>query len=235
MVYKWLNIVRNALYPPRCVLCGQHGFGKHDLCQGCLASLPYNSLACMQCGVPLTQSETTCGPCRMRPPPYAISHIPFKYASPLDHLLQQLKFHQQLHLATLLGRLMSEGLTGRERALPECLLPVPLHNNRIRERGYNQALELARVLSHRLSIPLEVGLCHRQRATAPQTSLDGDQRRRNLRGAFVLREGCVPSHVAIVDDVVTTGTTVNELAKTLRRAGVETVEVWACARAGDIR
>jgi ComF family protein len=233
MVYNWLKTVRYALYPPYCVLCGRPGEAGRDLCRGCLSSLPDIPHACLRCGIPLSQGDTLCGPCYRHPPPYLFSHIPFRYASPLDHLLQQLKFHRQLHLATLLGELLVERVGRRERPLPECLLPVPLHPDRLRERGYNQALELARVVSRRLAIPLDAGLCRRQHATAPQTSLDGEERRRNLRGAFTVRQGGIPQHVAIIDDVVTTGTTVNELARTLRRAGVETVEVWACARAGS--
>jgi ComF family protein len=153
----------------------------------------------------------------------------------MDFLLLQLKFHQKLHLASLLGGLLAEALEGRAAPLPDCLVPVPLHPQRLRERGYNQALELARVVSTRLAVPLDATLCVRQRATAPQTALDGKERRRNLHGAFTVREGNLPRHVAIIDDVVTTGTTVGELARTLRRAGVDTVEVWACARAGTRR
>jgi len=180
----------------------------------------------------LATAGAICGPCHQRPPPFASSHIPFRYAAPLDYLLQQLKFHQRLYLAALLGDLLAEGLAGREGALPECLLPVPLSPGRLRERGYNQSQELARVVSRRLAIPLEGGLCERQRETAPQTALDGKARRRNLRGAFRVQGDSLPRHVAIIDDVVTTGTTVGELARTLRRAGVDRVEVWACARAG---
>lgn len=235
MVYNWLKFIQNKLYPYHCVLCGQPGVDGLDLCPGCYASLPGKANACMRCGMPLEQAGTLCGLCHRHPPPYLISHIPFFYASPLDHLLQQLKFHQRLHLATLLGQLMAEGLKVRGGPLPECLLPVPLHADRLRERGYNQALELARVISCHLGIAVDAELCRRHRSTAPQTSLDGDERRKNLRGAFVVRKGELPRHVAIIDDVVTTGTTVKELAKTLRRAGVEVVEVWACARAGDIR
>lgn len=116
--------------------------------------------------------------------------------------------------------------------MPHYLLPVPLHPERLRERGYNQALELARPLSRILGIPIAHRLCTRRRATLAQTSLDGGERRRNLRGAFLPSLGEMPRHVAIIDDVVTTGTTVEELARTLRLAGVEVVEVWACARAG---
>ncbi len=233
MVYNWLNIIRRMCYPPCCVLCGQAGEAGLDLCRGCLATLPVNSHACVRCGVPLQHSGLLCGGCLKQPPPFQTSHIPFCYASPIDHLLQQLKFHRQLHLATLLGSLLAKGMSGREAALPEGLLPVPLHPDRLRERGYNQALELARVVSRYLNIPLLPELCQRKRATPPQTSLNGEERRRNLRGAFAVREGVPPRHIAIVDDVVTTGATVHELARVLGRAGVETVEVWACARAGN--
>jgi len=151
----------------------------------------------------------------------------------MDHLLRQLKFHQQLHLAPLLGGLLADGLAVRETALPESLLPVPLHPQRIRERGYNQSLEVARVVAQRLGITLNPGLCVRQKATAPQTALDGKARRRNLRGAFCVQAGTLPRHVAVIDDVVTTGATVRELAQTLRQSGIDTVEIWACARAGE--
>jgi ComF family protein len=231
-VYKWLRFVRNALYPSHCVLCGGKGESGLDLCRGCLAELPRLTQACRRCGAPLGIAAALCGPCSRRPPSFARSHIPFRYEAPLDHLLQQLKFHQNLHLAPLLATLMAEAIGKREAPLPQYLLPVPLHPQRLRERGYNQALELARPLSRLLGIPLAPRLCRRRHPTLPQTSLKGKERRRNLRGAFVAFGRGMPRHLAIVDDVVTTGATVEELARTLRRAGVEEVEVWACARAG---
>lgn len=232
-VYNWLKIVRNSLYPPRCVLCGRPGDGGMDLCQGCRDELPFNHRCCLRCGIPLEISGTVCGPCNRRPPPFIRSHIPFRYEAPLNYLLRQLKFHQKLHLAPLLGGMIAATISGRDEPLPQCLLPVPLHPGRLQERGYNQSLELARPLSRLLDIPIEHRLCSRERATLAQTSLQGAERRRNLRGAFLVAKGKLPRHVAIVDDVVTTGTTVLELASTLRKAGVEEVEVWACARAGS--
>lgn len=231
-VYNWLKFIRRALYPPRCVLCGLPGDAWMDLCRGCREELPWNSQACLRCGAPLATPGAVCGPCTRHPPSFLRSHIPFRYEAPLDYLLQQLKFHQGLHLAPLLAELLAEAIRGRAAPLPQCLLPVPLHTGRLRERGYNQALELARPLSRLLDIPVAPELCRRQRATLAQTSLQGKERRRNLRGAFVTGGGEMPRHVAIVDDVVTTGATVEELARTLRRAGVAEVEVWACARAG---
>lgn len=159
------------------------------------------------------------------------SYVPLHYAPPVDYLLQQMKFHQKLDLVPLLAGFIVDEVTQREGDMPELIVPVPMHRVRLRQRGYNQALELARELSKRLGIPLDWRSCRRQRHTVAQTSLQGKERRKNLRGAFAL-QGKLPSHVAIVDDVVTTGATVQEFALTLRRAGVETVEVWACARAG---
>lgn len=231
-VYNWLQFVRFSLYPRRCVLCGEPGHSERDLCHACLADLPWNRLACRCCGAPLQTPEAICGPCQRRPPPYALSQIPFRYESPLNALLPQLKFQHKLHLAPLFADLLAEMVSARSEPLPQALLPVPLHAGRLKERGYNQALEIARPLSRQLGVPLALQLCTRQRHTPAQTTLTGAERRRNLRGAFVVRAGEVPQHVAIVDDVVTTGATVEELARTLRRAGVETVEVWACARAG---
>lgn len=231
-VYNWLNIVRTAVYPQRCILCGNPGHGELDLCTACIGMLPWNSPACSRCGSPLEVAGVVCGPCQRKPPSFIRSHIPFRYEAPLDTLLPELKFRQKLYLAPLLAHLMMESIGQRDEPLPEVLLPVPLHAGRLRERGYNQALEITRPLARQLQISLVQDLCIRERETPAQTSLSGSERRRNLRGAFTVKTGNVPRHVAIVDDVVTTGATVEELARTLRRAGVETVEVWACARAG---
>jgi ComF family protein len=110
------------------------------------------------------------------------------------------------------------------------LVPVPLHPGRLAERGYNQALEIARVLGGGLDLPLDSRCCHRVAATPPQAGLDEVARRRNIRGAFAVHSPLPWSRVAIVDDVVTTGSTVSELARVLRRAGVREIEVWAAAR-----
>lgn len=231
MVYNWLIRSHQGLFPPRCALCDQPGAGGRDLCLGCLADLPRNNHACLRCGVPLSDGATLCGPCNHAPPPFERSIIPFRYAPPLDHLLQQLKFHQRLHLAPLLGELLAEAVMARNEPKPELILPVPLHRNRLRERGYNQAIELARPLVQQLAIPFAHDRLKRLRHTAAQTSLKGKERRKNLRGAFAVT-GKLPGRVAVLDDVVTTGATVSELARSLKRSGVETVEIWAIARAG---
>lgn len=229
-VDHWLKTIQQAIYPPRCLLCDAPGEAGRDLCAACAADLPHNPVACSLCALPLAaHEEGLCGGCLKRTPPLESSIIPFRYAPPLDHLMLALKFNRQLVNARLLGGLMAEAIAARGDALPDCILPVPLHNGRLRERGYNQALELARPVSRRLGIPLENRLAVRATATAAQSSLEKKERLRNIRGAFAL-VGEPPAHIAILDDVVTTGSTVNELARVLRRGGAKRVVVWACAR-----
>jgi ComF family protein len=149
----------------------------------------------------------------------------------VDHLLKRLKFSGELALGSLLGELLAEQMALRTDPLPQQLIPVPLHPARLRERGFNQATELARAIGKHLEIPPAWRLCRRQRNTQPQSLLSNTARRLNLRNAFSV-SGTPSAHVAIVDDVMTTGHTSNELARALKQAGAEKVEVWVIARAG---
>ncbi|ADJ27928.1 ComF family protein [Nitrosococcus watsonii] len=225
----WLEILWRGLYPPRCALCGAPGTPEHDLCAPCRRDLPALGAACSRCARPLPIAGI-CGACQQQAPPQHYTFSPFRYAPPLDYLLLQLKFHGKLHLAPLLGQLTAEYLEQRVHPLPECIIPVPLHPTRLRERGFNQALELARPVAKQLKIPIHYKAVQRQRNTARQSELPRQERKRNLRGAFALNNTLTARHVAIMDDVLTTGHTVAELTKTLRRGGAQMVEVWTCAR-----
>lgn len=229
-VYNWLKGARSLLYPAHCLLCGNDAEGM-DLCTACLEELPYNRCCCPRCGLALDGVGLLCGACQTHPPPFDRSVIPLRYEAPVDHMIRQLKFQQRLQLAPLLGEVMAGAVRARAQPLPALLLPVPMSGRRLRERGYNQALELARSVSRQLAIGLDWQCGRRSRHTAPQLGLSRRERLTNLRGAFVV-EGRVPSHVAIIDDVVTTGATVAEYARALRRAGAQEIEVWAVARAG---
>jgi ComF family protein len=145
-------------------------------------------------------------------------------------LIHGFKFHKKLGLARLLGGLMAESLRDRIDVMPEALIPVPLHRLRLCERGFNQAMELARPVSRRLECSLAHDGCRRVRATEMQSLLSADARRRNVQGVFEITRR-FPGHVAIIDDVMTTGSTVAELAQALRHAGAERVDVWVLARA----
>jgi ComF family protein len=222
-----------TLLPVRCLLCGGSGAAERDLCGGCQADLPRNHTCCARCALPLAHAAAQCGECLRREPAYSRAWAPFRYAHPLDLLEARFKFRRDLAAGRVLAELLVESAS-RNPSLqrPQRLLCVPLHASRLRERGFNQALELARPLARALGIPLDTRLLQRTRHTAAQTGLDAGERRRNLNGAFAVgRVDSVPAHVAILDDVMTTGSTLNECARVLRRAGVVRVDVWALARA----
>ena len=173
--------------------------------------------------------SATCPACTARPPPLDGTHAAFDYAFPLDRLLPRLKFHRDFAAGRVLAQCMAERFAALPR--PQALVPVPLHRGRLRQRGYDQALELARPLAKTLDLPLQAGLLQRCRATRAQSRLDADARGRNLRGAFrVDTRATLPAHVALVDDVMTTGATLHAAAETLRAAGVARVDAWVCAR-----
>lgn len=172
-----------------------------------------------------------CGQCLAQPPAIDRSIIPYVYAAPLDRLITGLKFHQRLSHARLLAELLLPHIPDDIVQSLELLLPVPLHPQRLRQRGFNQALEICRFLATHLAIPMDSRTCRRIKPTLAQTSLDVAARRRNVRQAFEMQTSPTVQHVAIVDDVVTTGQTVNALARCLKQAGITQVSVIAVARA----
>jgi ComF family protein len=231
-VYNWPRIIQKLVFPPTCLLCGDPGAADRDLCQACAEALPYLETACPVCGLPLAApaASPTCGACQQQSPPFDRMVTVFRYEEPARHLIQSLKFGARHANARLLGALLADRVAVTASP-PEAIIPVPLHPARYRERGFNQSLEIARVMSRQTGIPLDYAACRRIRHTDAQARLNAEQRRRNIRRAFHVDPSLPYRHVAILDDVVTTAATVGELAKTLRRAGVTTVEVWACARA----
>ncbi|HXS03964.1 MAG TPA: ComF family protein [Rhodanobacter sp.] len=225
----WFGLHRFVL-PLRCLLCGAAGANGIDLCADCAAELPRNRSCCARCALPLAVPAELCGECLRHEPPWDAAWAPFRYGWPLDRLESLYKFSGDLAAGRVLSAMWQR--ESRPVELPEVLLCVPLHRSRLRQRGYNQALELARPLAHALHVPLRRDVLQRQRRTDAQTELDAVSRRRNVRGAFALREDAVlPAHVAILDDVMTTGATLAECARVVRRAGVKRVDVWALARA----
>jgi ComF family protein len=237
MVYKIIRSVETLLFPPVCRLCGVALSSGPALCQACRGDLRWLESACRQCGHPLheTAAGGHCGRCQQHPPAYQATTAALQYGPPVDYLIRRLKFSGELGLVPLLADLLAARIRARGAPLPDLLLPVPLHPARLRERGFNQATQLARRLGSRLDIALDYRLCRRHRQTAPQSLLPVGERRRNMRDAFTLAGGVPASHIAIVDDVMTSGHTVGELARLLRRAGAQCIEVWVIARAGGLR
>ncbi|HVR80584.1 MAG TPA: ComF family protein [Luteimonas sp.] len=225
-----LPALGRALWPARCLVCGERGHARRDLCPACSDALPWNRSACALCAIPLPMDAgRACGHCLRRPPPLHATHAACSYDFPVDRLLPRFKFHHDLAAGRLLAQLMAEAFATLPR--PQALIPIPLHLNRLRARGYDQALELARPLARTLQIPLHDDLLQRTRATTAQSELSASARRCNLRGAFaVCAAAALPAHVVLVDDVMTTGATLHAAAKALRRAGVQRVDAWVCAR-----
>jgi ComF family protein len=227
---RWFSTLQRWLLPWRCLLCGDAGANGVDLCAECAAELPRNTHCCERCALPLPISAPMCGRCQRKAPPWDAAWAPFRYTWPLDRLETRFKFSRDLAAGRVLTTMWQR--EPHPPCLPQLILPVPLHRRRLRMRGYNQALELARPLARAMGIPCRADILQRLRHTDAQTGLDAIERRRNLRGAFALREGIVlPSHVVVLDDVFTTGATLSECARLLKRAGIARVDVWALARA----
>jgi len=222
------------LYPAHCALCGARGSRGLDLCQSCFGELPWNRHPCPRCAAPLPPDADAplCGNCIKALPAWDEAHSPLAYSFPVDKLVQRFKFEGDLPTGRLLGMLLADYLAaGNER--PDCIVPVPLHPSRLKERGFNQAVELARPLSKRLKVKVRLDLCARVRATQVQSKLDAAERRKNLRDAFAVTEPVDGLHVALLDDVVTTGTTMEVLTQALKDAGARRVTIWSACRAAS--
>jgi len=202
------------------------------LCDACLNELPYIKSACKSCGLPLNDIHSDkCGSCVTTPPPVHQAISVLHYDSPVDYLIKHMKYHNQLSIAELLGKLLVDKIKEFPGDLPEQIIPVPLHVERLKRRGYNQAIEIARPISRALNIPINLTDCTRVKATAPQIDLPASERGKNIKNAFEISTHLKSRHIAILDDVMTTGSTVWEIADTLLASGVEQVDVWTCARA----
>src|SRR6478672_2312889 len=215
------------LFPLRCLVCGAAGTDGRDLCDACHADLPWQGRACIRCALPMPWPGP-CGDCQSQPPPLDHVAAVFDYAFPLDRLLPRLKFHADFAAGRVLARCMAERLVDAPR--PQALVPIPLHPARLRRRGYDQALELATPVARALALPLLANALRRRKATTAQSRLDAAARQRNLRDAFTAAPARLPAHVALIDDVMTTGATLHAAALDLRAGGVERVDAWVCAR-----
>jgi len=225
------------LLPSSCALCQQSG--PHGLCRDCrqryFHAQPHR---CLQCAMPTTLSTARCGDCIKRKPAFDATIVATDYVAPADQLVMALKFNATLTLAPLLAQLLHERVerarTFAARPRPALLTAVPLGPQRLQERGFNQALEIARPLSALLGIRLEPGLLARVSETRAQSLLPLAQRRHNMRQAFVVPHEALlkvrGQHIGVVDDVMTSGATLDELAATLKRFGARSVTNLVFAR-----
>lgn len=231
MVYGWTEWLIQQLFPATCCSCADPGLGRYDICGGCYRELPRLANSCRLCAEPLPSTGLVCGRCQSRPPAFDRVIAPYLYTTPMDSLIQELKFSGRLSTGRLLGELLARHLQ-RCRASADLLLPVPLHQSRLRQRGFNQSVELARPLKRALGIAVDTHRLRRIRRTEIQSELPRDERRRNVRNAFAFRGRLDGQTVAVIDDVVTTGSTADVIARSLKRAGAARVEIWTVARAG---
>jgi len=251
MVDHWLKNALNMCLPQACLLCGNTVLNTKNiaLCPDCEGDLPILGETCLRCANPLETPRDKlknilsqpgllqikeCGHCLSYPPHFDHSISFFPYISPFNNFVQAAKFKGKLSTAHLLGKLLAQQLQNSMIQLddrPDGLLPVPLHPSRQRERGYNQAHEIAIPVAKQLQIPIFDRLASRIMATPPQSSLSLKQRQKNLQQAFQVHNDLTDQHIAIIDDVMTSGATVDALAKTLKQAGARRVSVWCLSRA----
>ena len=233
---RWWHAALHALLPPRCVLCGSPAT-RSCLCEACKSDLPWIASQCLQCGLPLnTINDEICGQCIGNTPPFTRTLAALKYQFPADRLVQSFKFSRQLVAGRILSRIMCERAirTGIDR--PGAIIPIPLHRRRLVQRGFNQAYERGADISRQLNVPLLATALRRRRNTKAQSGLNRKQRRQNLSAAFYWAGATKPCrHVVLVDDVMTTGTTVTECTRVLKTAGAKRVDVWVAARATRAR
>jgi len=212
-----------------CLACGCELGDTNSLCASCSSQLQRVPNPCQNCGQPNPLGGLVCPACLLNPPRWQKIIAPLQYRGLVRDYLIQLKFSEALYLAKSLGQ---ECIDPFRQSLPkpEVLLPVPLHRTRLFERGYNQAYEIATVLSGALGIPIDRHALIRTRPTPSQSGLSASQRESNIRKAFTYAPKHEYRHVALIDDIVTTGSTVTEITRALHRGGVEYVEIWALAR-----
>ena len=238
---------------PLCLLCGLPCSPDSQICLGCKKDLPWLQNHCRLCAQPLpktstelhkldevtrkqtnqswTNSQRICGRCLKNPPAFDRILAPFQYEEPIKQLIATLKNKGRLDIFELAAGLFCEHLSDQiAQQPPQLIVPVPLHRNRLYSRGYNQAAEWAERLSEKLNIPCDKRSCRRLINTPHQQGLTAAARRKNLQHCFHIASPPEVDRIAIVDDVVTTGSTVNALAHKLKDAGVSHVEIWCFAR-----
>ncbi len=213
-----------------CLLCRLHPAARHGLCEGCHADLPWLLGGCPRCAEPLIADlHVHCARCQQHPPAFDRTLAAFTYRFPLTELLPTIKYQRRPAALGWLGATLAELIADRLEQKPQLLLPVPMHPWQLFRRGFNQAALIAEILARELAIPYHDRLLRKTRNTSHQADLGRAERQANLRDSFACL-GPVPPHVAIVDDVMTTGSTADELARLLRRQGAKQIDVWVLAR-----
>lgn len=230
MYEKLASIARRFTIPTVCVLCHHHHFKPMSICDTCAPLFPRLENPCQYCSRPLPNNDfLVCGECLRKKPAFDRVITGYRFEEPLRTLLHEFKYMNALHLRPFLVQLMLRAFDA-QAGLADCIMPIPLHTQRIQQRGFNQAAELAKLLAKKLTIPYDATICKKITNTSPQVGLNAEERRKNLRHSFTANASSY-NYVLLVDDLITTGSTANEMAKVLKKQGVKRVDVWCCARA----
>ncbi len=230
ILYKKASQAADWLLPKKCLVCCNVNPNRdHPCCDECYQTLPFQRNCCQQCGQALAANQDYCGRCIESPPHFDTCFCPFEYESPISEQICALKYNQHPELAKSVAQLLAREIKKFAIELPEALIPVPLHISRLRGRGFNQSTLIARELGKLLQLPVRTNVVAKHRATQAQARQTLKQRKKNLRNSFKLKKDLRLQRVAIVDDVVTTGSTTGEIAKILKKNGVDYVQVWGVA------
>lgn len=227
---NFLSKSLNFIFPKVCISCKLPTASKdHPCCDNCYQSLPFQPPSCEQCGQAFAAEQDICGQCLSKPPSYDACFCPFEYQTPISEQIRDFKYHERPEYAQRLAQLLAREIQDNRFELPDLIVPVPLHSSRLRQRGFNQSALLAKRVGKILDVPVNHKSLIKKRKTDPQAHLSLSQRSRNLKRSFSLIKPINAQSVAIVDDVVTTGSTASEIAKILKRNGVDYVQVWGIA------
>jgi ComF family protein len=236
---------KRVLFKQSCLLCvsgldaeaGNLKANPHAVCRACLNDLPWHSKSsCPQCGLAWDGTDlnsTVCGSCISAPPNFDATHAVFLYQFPVDVMMQRYKYGNSLNIGDTFGQFLSDKLLLEENSKKiDLIIPMPMHPQRLKERGFNQAIEIVKALNKDLTRNriLDYKSAIRQKLAPPQASLPLKERVKNIKGAFKIKADLTGKTIAIVDDVMTSGASLNELAKTLKKAGAARVECWVVAR-----
>lgn len=228
-VYIWLKNVQT------CLLCDEATDSVSPVCVSCESELPWLTDPCELCALPMPMSGLICAQCVRQSPAFNDVIVPWQYDFPIDALVTRFKHQSKWPFGRLMAELLAQNLLHRfdeDLQRPDALVPVPLSQKRMRQRGFNQAAMIAHWLGDALKLPVNERLIQRMKDTPAQQGLDARARKRNLRDAFALVDpaGVTGLHIALIDDVLTTGSTADTLARLLKKAGARTVDVYCLAR-----
>lgn len=230
MLKRLKSISQKIQFPAICNLCSQYHNNLSAICEFCSELLISIGSQCEICALPIPQSSTmTCGKCLKKKPWFDKVFVNYIFEEPLRTILHDFKYKEGLYLTSFLTDLMFQNFDD-DLSKTECLIPVPLHLNKLKARGFNQSALLAKKLAKQLNLPVGLDYCQKTLNTLAQAGLKWDQRSKNLKNAFRLKKTIPYKNITLIDDLITTGSTANELAKVLKNHGIEKVYLWCVAR-----